>query len=409
NQEMATRALRVLAFADQELEHQKAEEIEKDKNGIIEKNYTFLGFAGMSDPPREGVAEAIQEAQTAGIRVIMLTGDQVMTARAVANQLQLNKNKEIIALHSSDISDVRGENLANIVRQTDVFARVSPEDKLRIVEALQQTGEIVAVTGDGVNDAPALERSDIGIAMGERGTEVAKEAADVVLTDDNFSTIVKAIESGRTIYTNIIKFVHFLFTSNLAEVLVIFVAIMLGLPLPLLPLQILWINLVTDVFPAFALSVEPSTPETMQQPPRSPTEALISGHFLILIGWQGTILATIALGAYLWALSQYGEGAHSHTIALLAVVGVQLGQLFNCRSRSSSAFRRIFHNPFVFLAAASVILLQILAVNFPPLMRILDTVEPNMNDWLITLLSIILPILIVEIAKFLVGRNKSTN
>lgn len=401
NEEMADRALRVLAFADKNLEN------EIDLDGQIENGYTFLGFAGMSDPPRIGVAEAVKKAQTAGIRVVMLTGDQLNTARAVARELNLSGGDEVHALHSRDLTESGGEQIAEMARRAHVFARVSPEDKLRIVKELQKTGEIVAVTGDGVNDAPALKQSDIGVAMGGRGTEVAKEASDIVLTDDNFSTIVKAIEGGRTIYANIIKFVHLMFSHNLGEVLMIFVAIMAGLPLPLLPLQILWINLVTDIFPALALAVEPSSPETMSRKPHSPSEAMLSRKFMFLIFWQGAMLAAIAFGAYFWALGEYGEGANARTIALFALVGVQLGHFFNCRSRSRSAFSNFFSNPYMFVAAAIVVGLQMLALYFPPLTHILDTVAPNKTDYLVIGISTILPVVIVEITKAFSNRNSN--
>ncbi|HET7286120.1 MAG TPA: HAD-IC family P-type ATPase, partial [Pyrinomonadaceae bacterium] len=269
NEQMADSALRVLGLAVKHFEngHPSDEALEND--------YTFLGLVGMIDPPRHGVADAIRRAKAAGIRTVMLTGDQLNTGIAIARELGLGK-KEPIARHARDLIDIEPNSLAELVRDTDVFARVSPEEKLRIVEALQQAGEVVAVTGDGVNDAPALKRANIGIAMGQRGTEVAKEAADVVLADDNFETIVNAVEGGRTIYANITKFVHMMFSNNLAEVLAIFVAIAAGLPLPLLPLQILWMNLVTDVFPALALAVEPAEGDIMRHPPRSPKTALLS-------------------------------------------------------------------------------------------------------------------------------------
>ncbi|HVE59658.1 MAG TPA: cation-translocating P-type ATPase, partial [Pyrinomonadaceae bacterium] len=333
NEEMADCALRVLAFADKDL----SGESEFPTGKELEKDYTFLGFVGMSDPPRKGVAEAVKEAQSAGIRVVMLTGDQIKTAQAIARELNLSQTDEVFALHSGDLAEKDGEILASMARRAHVFARVTPEDKMRIVKALRQTGEIVAVTGDGVNDAPALKYADIGIAMGLRGTEVAKEASDIILTDDNFRTIVKAVEGGRTIYANIIKFVHLLFSDNLGEVLVIFVAVLAGFPLPLLPLQILWVNLVTDVFPALALALEPASPETMRRKPHPPDEALLSAKFLLLIFWKAVISSSIVIGAYSWALQTYGEGAHARTIALFTLIGVQLGNLFNCRSRSRSA------------------------------------------------------------------------
>lgn len=400
NREMADRALRVLACAEKTL----ASETNFKAGENIECGYNFLGFVGMSDPPRAGAAESVRKAQEAGIRVIMLTGDQVNTARAVARELDLGAGEEVIALHSKDLTDSDSDRLAEMARTAHVFARVSPEDKLRLVGALQATGETVAVTGDGVNDAPALKKADIGIAMGERGTEVAKEASDIILTDDDFTTIVRAIEGGRTIYANIIKFVHLLFSDNLSEILVIFAAIMAGLPLPLLPLQILWINLVTDVFPALALAVEPASPGAMKRNPHSPRETLLSGRFMFLIFWKGLIYAGIVLAAYLWALATYGEGAHARTIALLSLVGVQLGNLYNCRSRSRSAFDRFFSNPFIFAASAIVVLLQVLAIYFPPLARVLDTTVPNGLDYTVILISFVLPISIVEVVKAVTRR-----
>lgn len=400
NEEMADHALRVLAFADRDL----TGEFEAQTGFEPEDGYIFLGFTGMTDPPRKGVAEAVKQAQNAGIRVVMLTGDQINTARAIARQLNLGDADEIFALHSSDLAAADGENLAQMARRAHVFARVTPEDKMRIVKALRETGEIVAVTGDGVNDAPALKYSDVGIAMGMRGTEVAKEASDIVLTDDNFSTIVRAIEGGRTIYANIIKFVHLLFSDNLGEVLVIFGAIIAGLPLPLLPLQILWVNLVTDVFPALALAVEPASPATMRRKPHPPGEAMLSAKFLVLIFWKGLFSAAIVLGSYIWALQTYGEGAHARTIALLSLIGVQTANLFNCRSRSRSAFSRFFSNPFIFIAVAITVLLQFLAIYFSPLARILDTSLPKDEDFLVIGIALLLPVVIVEIEKAVFAR-----
>lgn len=400
NDKMADRALRVLAFAEKPLNGKFVENSNELADG-----YTFLGFSGMIDPPRKGVAEAIRIAQVAGIRVVMLTGDQINTARAVAEDLRLSNGEDIFALHSDDLKNSESAEIAEMARKSHVFARVTPEDKLRIVEALQKAGEIVAVTGDGVNDAPALKRANIGIAMGLRGTEVAKESADIVLTDDNFSTIVKAIEGGRTIYANITKFVHWMFSSNLAEIIVIFIPIAIGYPLSLLPLQILWVNLVTDIFPALALAVEPPSSETMTRPPKSAKENFLSAPFLFLISWQSVMLGGMTIGAYFWALQTYGEGSHARTIALLAIVGGQIGHLFNCRSKTRSVFNGFFSNRYIFGAVAIVIGLQLFALYFPPLARILDTVPPNKADFVMIIISIVLPIMIVEITKMF-GRRK---
>ncbi len=402
NEEMAGRALRVLAFAEKPLNGN----FEESSNEETKNDYTFLGFTGMIDPVREGVADSIRLVQKAGIRVVMLTGDQINTARAIAQELHLSEGEDVFALHSDDLAGSDNEKITQMARQAHVFARVTPEDKLRIVEALQKAGEIVAVTGDGVNDAPALKRADIGIAMGMQGTEVAKEAADVVLTDDNFATLVKAIEGGRAIYSNITQFVQMMFSHNLGEIILIFVPIAAGFPLPLLPLQILWVNLVTDIFPALALAIEPPSPETMNRKPRSPNESLLSTPFLLTIAWQGAMLGIISLVAYFWALQVYGEGSHARTIALLSVVGVQIGHLFNCRSQTRSAFSGFFGNPYIFAATAIVIGLQLLALYFPPLARVLDTTPPVNSDYFVVVISIVLPVVIVEITKYFVRRRR---
>ncbi|MGH9928298.1 MAG: cation-translocating P-type ATPase [Pyrinomonadaceae bacterium] len=403
NELMANRALRVLALAVKHFEGG----VEHSSDEALESGYTFLGLVGMIDPPRPGVAAAIRRARIAGIRTVMLTGDQLSTGLAIARELGLGK-EEPNALHARNLIDADQSRLADLAHNTDVFARVSPEDKLRIVEALQRAGEVVAVTGDGVNDAPALKRANIGIAMGERGTEVAKEAADVVLADDNFETILRAVEGGRTIYANITKFVHMMFSHNLSEVLMIFTAIAAGWSLPLLPLQILWMNLVTDVFPALALAVEPASPEIMKQPPRSSRATLFSRQFLVLIGWQAVMLSALALAAYIWALQRYGPGAHSRTVALFALIGVQLGHTFNCRSRTRSAFEGVFRNPFIWVATVIVMLLQLLAVYLSPLAVVLGTVKPLAVDWLIVGLCVLAPLAIVETTKF-ASRGNSHN
>jgi Ca2+-transporting ATPase len=394
NEEMAARALRVLALAVKHFD----EGVDSLSDEELESGYTFIGLVGMIDPPRSEVADAIRRARLAGIRTVMLTGDQLNTGQAIARELGLGA-AEPRALHARDLIGADQGRLAELARTTDVFARVSPEDKLRIVEALQKAGEVVAVTGDGVNDAPALKRANIGIAMGLRGTEVAKEAADVVLADDNFASIVRAVEGGRTIYANITKFVHMMFSHNLGEVLMIFTSIAAGWALPLLPLQILWMNLVTDVFPALALALEPPSPEIMKQPPRDPKRSLLSASFVTLIAWQAAMLAALALVAYMWALDVYGPGAHARTIALFALIGGELGHTFNCRSRTRSAFAGLLRNPFILIAAFIVIALQLLAVYFSPLASILGTVQPSQTDWLVIVLCSLAPVLIVETTK----------
>ncbi len=398
NERMAGEALRVLAIA---------ERIDLGESTDRLHGYTFLGLIGMHDPPRPEAAQAIRQAYDAGIRIVMLTGDQLNTARAIARELGIAEGGKLEACHASELELVSGPDLSRLAGCVQVFARVSPEDKLRIVEALKQAGEVVAVTGDGVNDAPALKRADIGVAMGRRGTETAREAADIILTDDNFATIIKAVEGGRTIYANIAKFVQLLLSANLAEVIFIFLSITLGLPLPLFPLQILWINLLTDIFPALALALEPPSAEIMKSPPRRTESAMISGSFFLLIGWQGLMLALICLGYYLLALDKYGPGDHARTVALFTVIGVQIGHVFNCRSRIRSAFAGLFVNRHIWLAILLVTMFQLMAAYLDPLPKLLHTELLELTDLAAILGSMLLPILIVEVVKLLMRRRRS--
>jgi Ca2+-transporting ATPase len=387
NHALAARAFRVIGVAERT---RPADD--------LESGYAFLGFIAMTDPPRPGAAEAIRRALEAGVRVVMLTGDQPETGRAVAGELQLTGEKPPRVVHAREL--VCRDDIRELVRNTDVFARVSPAEKLRIVAALRDSGEIVAVTGDGVNDAPALRRAHIGVAMGRSGTDVARETADLVLTDDNLGTIVEAIEEGRTIYANITRFVHLLFSHNLGEVLTVVAALLTATPLPLLPLQILWINLVTDVFPAFALALEPRDERDVRRPPRA-AESLLSTDFLVLVAWQGLLLAAITFGAYWWAMEQYGPGAHARSVAVSALVAVQLGHLFNCRSRIDSALTGLFRNRHVWFAALTVAALQLVAATYPPLMRVLRLVNLNTADIAVMIVCLVLPIAVVDMTKWI--------
>jgi Ca2+-transporting ATPase len=280
---------------------------------------------------------------------------------------------------------------------------VSPKQKLQIVEALQDDAQIVAMTGDGVNDAPALKRADIGIAMGRRGTEVAKEAAAMVITDDDFASIVAAVEQGRIIYANILKFIHYLFSCNTAEILVIFVAIMVGWPLPLGPLQILWLNMITDVFPALALALEPSAPGVMKQPPRDPREPLVAGGLVWLIAWQGVMLAGLTLVAFVIGMRWHGatgEGLRlATTMAFMTLALVQVVHAFNARAQRRSAFSRVFTNGWLWTAVVLCLLLQAAAVYLPVLQRVLHTAGPTAADWGVIAACSLAPIPIVETAK----------
>jgi Ca2+-transporting ATPase len=333
---------------------------------------TFLGFVGLEDPMRPGVKEAIDRCAEAGIRTIMLTGDQRSTAEAVGRALGLAPEA--------------------------IRSRVTPEGKLELVRALQAEGEVVAMTGDGVNDAPALARADIGVAMGRHGTDVAREAADLVLVDDNFATIVGAVREGRVIYANLRKVIHFLFSCNLSEILTIFVAIVLGLPSPLLPLQILWINLVTDILPAVALIRDPAEPDIMRRPPRDPREPLVTWRFGARMLAEGTLLAAGVLSAYFWTVWREGPGMHANTVAFVSVVLIHPLQAMSCRSERHGWWR-LPPNGLAWLSLVTLAGVQWIAVSWTPLAHILHTAPLAAADWLLMTAAVLWPVLLMEAIK----------
>ncbi|OGS96459.1 MAG: hypothetical protein A3K04_05925 [Gallionellales bacterium RBG_16_56_9] len=390
---MAGRALRVLALAYKRTQNQAEAPFE---------NLTLLGLVGMIDPPRPEAQEAIDLCQQAGIRVVMITGDQKATAQAIAREIGIvgsGRQPQIMdgqALDAADEAELRAA-----VAGTAVYARVSPEHKLRIVNALQAGGQIVAMTGDGVNDAPALKTADIGVAMGKMGTDVAREAADMVLADDNFATIVAAVEEGRTVFANVKKFVHYLFSCNLSEILTMFAATIAGLPMPLLPLQILWLNLITDVFPALALAGEPAEQGIMRRPP--PEEARAQrppAGFIRSVALQGMLLAVATLIAFVWALGSSGDLRRATTVAFLTLGLAQLFHVFNSRFEKQSALRQgLFSNRAIWAAIGLTIALQLAAVYLPPLQTILKTVAPTLVEWAVVLAASLSPALLIELYK----------
>jgi Ca2+-transporting ATPase len=399
NRVMAEQALRVLAVAYRELPENYTEQ-------DLVSGMTYVGLFGMIDPLREEAKLAIEQSHIAGIRTIMITGDQPITASEIARQLGLDSDKsgrKYRTVHARELDDLDEAGWDKVVSEAAVFARVSPEHKLRIVEALQKQHHIVAMTGDGVNDAPALRKADIGVAMGIKGTEVAKETADMIIADDNFATIVQSVEQGRMIYSNIQRFIHYLFSCNLSEILTVFTAIMLGWPLPLAALQILWLNIITDVFPALALALEPSAPNVMKHKPRDPKESLLNPAFAGLILWQGLLLAGVTLTAFYIGMEWYGreEGlAHAITICFMTLALAQTFHAFNARSQMETAFNsRLFSNKWLWGAIVMCVLLQIAAVNVPFLQQILGTVPMTNRDWTLIFGLSLLPILIVEIVK----------
>jgi P-type Ca2+ transporter type 2C len=400
NEELAGRALRILALAYREVPEEYEE---KDLTG----GYVFVGLVGMIDPLREEAKEAVTTCRKAGIRVVMITGDQAATAAEIGRQLGIDRDprgRALRAVHGRELAGLDDEGWRQVTAEAGVFARVSPEHKLRIVEALQADGEVVAMTGDGVNDAPALKRADIGVAMGIKGTEVAREAADMVILDDHFATIVAAVEQGRIIYANIVRFIHYLFSCNLSEILVVFLAILFGWPLPLAALQVLWLNMITDVFPALALALEPSSPDAMQKPPRDPDEPLVPWPFVGLIAWQGLLLTAVTLGAFALGMEWYGSAGtglrRAVTVAFMTLALTQVFHVFNARSQRRSAFDRLFTNAWLWAAVLTCVLLQLAAVNWPFLQGILHTAPLALIDWAVVLAFSLAPVVVVELVKF---------
>ncbi len=391
NHQLATEALRVLAFAFRP-DPPSGSPVEE-----VEKDLTFVGFMGMIDPPRPEAKAALQVCQEAGIAVKMITGDHRDTAVAIAEQLGLAGSTEAV-LVGAELEALDGAELAQRVDGVSVFARVSPEHKVRIVDALKQNGAIVAMTGDGVNDAPALKKADIGAAMGQTGTDVAKEAADMVLADDNFATIVRAVQEGRVIFENIKKTVYFLLSCNLGEIVTIFTAILLGWPVPLYPIQILWVNLVTDSLPALALGVDPPEGDIMKRPPLHPEEGLFDRKARMLLGVFGVFIAAVTLTAFRLGLRESVPKGETMAFATLGLC--QLVHAYNFRSLTTSLWRRgIFQNKQLVWASAASAFLHLIVFFTPWLRGIFRTELLPLNDWLIVCGLALTPLLMGEIWK----------
>ncbi|HKK93309.1 MAG TPA: HAD-IC family P-type ATPase, partial [Longimicrobiales bacterium] len=373
NDALAADGLRVIALATVEVADPDA----ITDAGDLPGEWTFLGLVGILDPPAEGVGETIDALRAAGIRVVMITGDQGPTAAAIARQLGLEVGHP---MNGRDLAGLDDAGMRDAVVHTAIFSRTSPGDKLRIVDALRDTGEVVAVLGDGVNDAAALKRADVGVAMGIRGTDVAKEVADLVLRDDRFRTIGAAVEEGRVIYDNIRKFVFYLFSCNVAEVLVVAGGSLAGLPLPLLPLQILWLNLVTDTFPALALAIEPGEPDVMRRPPRRPDSAILSRRFAGALLFYSGLITAVTLAAFVWALGT-GPVDRAVTMAFATLAFAQLFHLGTARARDPVLRpSRAFANRWAVGAVALVLVLQALALYWAPLASVLGTVPLGARD-----------------------------
>lgn len=398
NASLAQQALRVLAVAHRRL----------DGDGVdlspdaVEKNLVFLGLFAMKDPVRPEAAAAVRLCRKAGISTVMITGDHKETALAIARDLGLHDG-DGSALSGHEIDNLTEDQLAQRVEHVTVYARVSAEHKLRIIQAWKRRGGVVAMTGDGVNDAPAIKAADIGIAMGITGTDVTKEAADMVITDDNFASIAAAVEEGRGVFDNIRKAVHFLLSCNLSEVLVMLFAALLGLPIPLLPIQILWMNLVTDGIPALALAVDPKTPDLMTRPPRRPESRLLDGGRLLAISGEGLMLGLIAFGAFGYSL--YGlhqELDQARTVVFTVLVVAQLVHVFNCRSERLSLFQLgLGTNRALVWAFVLSLVVQVALLTVPTVAPIFKVVPLPMEDWALMGAMGFLPFVIMESIKVL--------
>jgi len=428
NDAMTADALRVLGLAYRVEKDVPDRELTPTE---VEKNLVFVGLIGMIDPPRMEVAPALEKARQAGIRTVMITGDYPNTARAIAQSIGLMKRRKGV-LTGAELDKLDDEQLKKLIPDTAVFARVSPEHKMRIVDALQANNEVVAMTGDGVNDAPAIKRSDIGVAMGITGTDVAKQTADMVLTDDNYASIVSAVEQGRIIYSNIRKFVFFLLSSNVAEIMIIFLATLAGLPPPLTAIQLLWLNLITDGAPALALAMEKGDPDIMDQKPRAKNEPIINrsmglGIVIQTFAQTGAVLTAFVLGlvwhleagatipsgmnALGYVLQHDWRGVDVQTAETMAFVTLSLCELFRAytvRSEKASIFRLgVFSNKWMQYAVGASIFLLFIVTAFPFLQSIFNTHFPSLWEWGVIIGLALIPAVSEEITKFFLRRREA--
>lgn len=396
NRRWAAKGQRVLFFAYKYFTKEPADD-------AIETDLEMLGVTGMIDPPREEVVAAIKECRNAGIKPVMITGDQPVTAMAIAKELNIADGDDSV-LTGAEINAFDEEALASKVAGTNVYARVSPGQKLAIVKALQQNGEFVAMTGDGVNDAPSLRQANIGIAMGITGTDVTKETAHMILLDDNFATIVKAVKEGRRIYDNIRKFVLYILSCNMAEILAILCAPLFGLSIPLLPIHILWINLVTDGLPGIALATEPAEKNIMQRPPRNPDESLFAGGMLYQIILNGIVLAAVALAAQLWAVSEGYDVRTQQTLVFTVLCFAQLANAMSVRSVYKPVFIRLFSNPLLVGSIVLTILLQLALIYVPVAQPLFKTTGLDSTLLMVVFILTITSLILIEIIKLIFYR-----
>ena len=394
NLEMARAGLRVLAAAAKQTDDPEADPY---------SDLNFLGLFGLMDPPREGMDRSIAECRQAGIRVVMVTGDHPETARSIGNQVSIVEGRELAVEKGEKLKppEEMSNSDRNSLLETPIFARVSPRQKLNLVSLHQDAGDIVAMTGDGVNDAPALQKADIGIAMGRRGTQVARDAADMVLKDDAFNSIVVAVEQGRIIFDNIRKFILYLLSGNMGEIMIVAFALPFNVPIPLLPLQILYLNMIGDVFPALALGLGEGDKQVMERPPRDPEEPIMTqSHWAAIVGY-GLLISLTVLGAFFVALTWLDvDDSGAVTVSFLTLAFARLWHVFNMRDKGAGLMdNEVTRNPFVWYALGICIVLLILAVYVPGLSTILEMVRPGFQGWLLILGASVIPLIVVQIYK----------
>ena len=394
NEAMAESALRVLAMAYRPMD-QVSSEMEEVERGLI-----FVGMVGMIDPEREEVIGAIAECRSAGIRPVMITGDHKVTALAIARKIGIFQEGDL-AITGTDLEKLDDAYFDANVDKYSVYARIAPEQKERIVTAWQKRGEIVAMTGDGVNDAPALKKADIGVSMGITGTEVAKDASDMVLQDDNFVTIVSAVSEGRRIYDNILKTILFLLSTNLGEVILLFITSIFNMGIPLLPIHILWINLVSETFPALALSLDPAAKDVMSKSPRGKGKQFMDRGMIWRISYQGLMVTAITLTAFIIGKNQGGE-ALGQTMAFTSLIMAKLVHAGNLHSNTESRFKfNILNNKPLIFALLMSLVLTLAVLLIAPLMSAFEFVSMNLNQWGIIVLLALVPLVVVELFKAL--------
>jgi P-type Ca2+ transporter type 2C len=389
NESMAGKALRVLGVAYL---------IDDTSDITTRSDFIWLGLVGMADPIRKGVKELMGDFHQAGINTVMITGDQSPTAYAIGKELNLSNGGQLEILDSAHLTNIEPEVMKSLCDRMHVFARISPSHKLQIVQALQSRGKVVAMTGDGINDAPALKASNVGVAMGHTGTDVAREVADIVLEDDDLETMIIAVSRGRTIYNNIRKSVHFLLSTNTSEIMVMFTATAGGLGQPLNAMQLLWLNLVTDIFPGLSLALEPAEPDILTQSPRDPNEPIIKKSNFQRIAFESAVLSASSLGAYGYGLNRYGIGPHASTIGFMSLTMAQLLHTLSCRSKKHSIFskNKLPPNQYLTVALGGSFALQLLAVAIPGLRSLLQLTPINLLDGVVIGTSALFPLLVNE-------------